>query len=379
MISHFLLPVFFLDLLKHYDALLPPTITRKKRESERKVPIRKRTAPVDMRLSRSRISIQMGAAETQQLLAAQQIAQNPSLAPKNVISPPALAPLPALPTPAAVPPPPPAAATVTSPPLPPPPPPPVLEKARTPPPPPPPPPVLASPPPPPPPLGNQTGDAPPRPSFKEPPPEFDNLPPRPSFKEPPPELDGVPPRPAFADPPPEDSEVSVPPAVSPSSSLPVSPPPPPPATNVIPPTPHKYGGVSGQSSPRKVVSRSPSPPKVGGEASAGGEDIVLGAGKSSISRSGSAQSTGMLGPRLARGPRATPGGGSVQSRVQNLNRNSAGSPPAGATPGSPGVKVNRLSGSPVRRPSSIVGRSAAASFSRRTMASDAEDDVVDKK
>jgi hypothetical protein len=47
------------------------------------------------------------------------------------------------------------------------------------------------------------------------------------------------------------------------------------------------------------------------------------------------------------------------------------------SPGSP--KVNRLSGSPVRRPSSIVGRSAATSLSRRTMASDAEDDVVDKK
>jgi len=35
-------------------------------------------------------------------------------------------------------------------------------------------------------------------------------------------------------------------------------------------------------------------------------------------------------------------------------------------------------GSPVRRPSSIVGRNAT-SFSRRTMASDAEEDVVDKK
>ncbi|KIM44972.1 hypothetical protein M413DRAFT_17839 [Hebeloma cylindrosporum] len=358
--------LFFLDLLKHYDILLPPTISRKKRESERKVPIRKRTAPIDMRLSRSRISMQMGPAETQQLLAAQHIAQNPSLANKNVPSLPAQAPPPAVATPAAVPPPPPAPATVASPPLPPPRPPPVLEKARTPPPPPPPPPVLASPPPPPPPLVNQNSGAPPRPSFKEPPPEFDNLPPRPSFKEPPPELDDVPPRPAFADPPPEDSEGSAAPTVS-SSSLPISPPPPPPATNVIPPT------------PRKVVSRSPSPPKAGADASAGGEDIILGSGKSTISRTGSAQSSGMRGPRFARGARPSPGGGSVQNLVQNLNRNSTGSPPAGATPGSPGVKVNRLSGSPVRRPSSIVGRSAAASFSRRTMASDAEDDVVDKK
>ncbi|PPQ96939.1 LOW QUALITY PROTEIN: hypothetical protein CVT26_005958, partial [Gymnopilus dilepis] len=41
----------------HYDALLPPTIARKKRESERRVPVRKRTAPVDVRLSRSRSSM----------------------------------------------------------------------------------------------------------------------------------------------------------------------------------------------------------------------------------------------------------------------------------------------------------------------------------
>jgi hypothetical protein len=233
--------------------------------------------------------------------------------------------------------------------------------------------VLSSPPPPPPPLGNLS-DAPARPSFKEPPREFDNLPPRPAFKEPPPELDGVPPRPSFADPPPEDSEGPAPSAVS---SSPISPPPPPPpATNVIPPTPQKRGGVPGQSSPRKIVSRSPSPPKSAGEASAGGEDVVLGSGKSSISRSGSAQSNVVRGPRVVRAPPRS-GGGNVSSLVSNLNRNSIGSPPTGTPrPASPGV--NRLSGSPVRRPSSIVGRSAA-SFSRRTMASDAEDDVVEKK
>ncbi|KAF8957472.1 hypothetical protein BDZ97DRAFT_1846365 [Flammula alnicola] len=365
--------LLFLDLLNHYDALLPPTIARKKRESERKVPIRKRTAPVDMRLSRSRISL---GADAQQLLAAQQIAQNPSLANKNVQSPE----LPALPPPSLAPPPDvgsaPVAAPAPAPPapappapapappvaplaassLPPPPPPPVLEKSKTPPPPPPP--VLATPPPPPPPLANQDG-VPSRPSFKEPPPEFDNLPPRPSFKEPPPELDDLPPRPAFADPPPEESETS---ALSSVSSSPVVPPPPPPATNVIPPTPQKRG--SGNSSPSKIASRSPTPPV--------GDDVVLGSGKTTISRSGSAQTGVMRGPRLARGPR----GGSVQNLVQNLNRNSTGSAiPSGPT--SPKA-VNRLSGSPVRRPSSIVGRSAA-SFSRRTMASDAEDDVVDRK
>ncbi|KAF8159691.1 hypothetical protein B0H34DRAFT_796910 [Crassisporium funariophilum] len=378
--------LLFLDLLKNYDALLPPTIVRKKRESERKVPLRKRTAPIDMRLSRSRIS--MGA-DTAQLLAAQQVAQNPSLAPKTVKSPE----LPPLPPPAAVAALPQATTSPVSALLPPPPPP-VLEKSKTPPPPPhppaavlpapavlpaaavlPPPAVLppravtSSPnvPPPPPvlPLSVQQNRNLARPSFKEPPPEFDDLPPRPSFKEPAPEIDDLPPRPSFADPAPEDSEIPV------VSSRPVPPtiPPPPPVTAIIPPTPQKRN--SGYMTPKKLVSRTPSPPI--------DPDVVLGSGKSTISRSGSAQSTTSVtrGPRLARGPRP-PSSGNVSSLVQNLNRTSvSGSPPNSAgVPGSP--KINRLSGSPVRRPSSVVGRSAAA-FSRRTMASDAEDDVVDKK
>ena len=45
-----------MDLVQHYDRLLPPTLTKKKRESERKVPQRKRTAMVDMRMRRSNIS-----------------------------------------------------------------------------------------------------------------------------------------------------------------------------------------------------------------------------------------------------------------------------------------------------------------------------------
>lgn len=45
-----------MDLIKHYDRLLPPTLAKKKRESERKVPQRKRTAMVDMRMRRSNIS-----------------------------------------------------------------------------------------------------------------------------------------------------------------------------------------------------------------------------------------------------------------------------------------------------------------------------------
>ncbi|PPQ65486.1 hypothetical protein CVT26_000126 [Gymnopilus dilepis] len=337
--------LLFLDLLKHYDALLPPTIARKKRESERRVPVRKRTAPVDMRLSRSRIS--MGA-DAQQLLAAQQLAKNPSLTKSPELPtapPPPAAAAPAAPAQQA----PPAASA----PLPPPPPPPAVEEAKIAPPPPPP--VLPTPPPPPPTLPSQP--APPeRPTFKEPPPEFDDVPPRPTFKEPPPEVDDLPPRPTFADPPPEPSDVPAPPGVASS----------PPETKVIPPTPQKRS--TGQTSPNKVASRSPSPPT--------GDDVVLGTGKTTISRTGSGQSGLTRGPRLARGPRAA--GNSVQNMVQNLNRNSVGSSSTSSSPGSP--KVNRFSGggSPVRRPSSVVGRSAAA-FSRRTMASDAEDDVVEKK
>ncbi|KAH7097565.1 hypothetical protein BKA62DRAFT_591337, partial [Auriculariales sp. MPI-PUGE-AT-0066] len=50
--------LFFLDLLKHYTETLPPTITKKKRDSERPVPTKKRTAPIDVRMSRSRLSAQ---------------------------------------------------------------------------------------------------------------------------------------------------------------------------------------------------------------------------------------------------------------------------------------------------------------------------------
>jgi hypothetical protein len=339
--------VLFIDLVKNYDVLLPPTIARKKRESERKVPVRKRTAPVDMRLSRSRISV---GADAKQLLAAQQVAQNPSLV-KTAKSPE----LPPLPPPVL------AASVSVSPTqgpttpvtqLPPPPPPPLIaEKLKTPPPPP----IL-----PPPPVTNVDQGLPARPSFKEPPPEDDHLPPRPSFKEPPPEVDELAPpvtQPADL----LTKELEVP--------IALTPPLPPPTPSIIAAMPQKRFSGSNTPSPSKVTSRSPSPPD---------GDVVLGTGKSNISRSGSAQSTtsaGLRGPRLTRGPR--PPSGNVQSLVQNLNRTSvSGSQPSSANP-SANQRINRLSGSPVRRPSSVVGRSAA--FSRRTMASDAEDDVVDRK
>ena len=318
----------FLDLLKHYDVLLPPTLAQKKRESGRNVPVRKRTALVDMRLSRSRIS--MGA-DTRQLLAAQQIAQNPSLAPKSVKSPELNpVPLPTVVPDVQQPPPPPA----------------LMSKPTIPPPPPA---VVASftPPPPPPPLAASEDRDLYRPKFKDPAPEFDGLPPRPSFKEPPPESDDLPTRPTFTDPALEHFDV------------PLSPPPPPPSTSVIPPTPQKR--ASGHYTPSKIASRSPSPPDNG--------DIVLGSGKSTILRSGSAQSSTMArGQRYTRDARAA-GGSNVQNLVQNLNRTGvSGSPPSS----------HRLSGSPIKRPSSVIGGRSAAALSRRTMVSDTGD-VADKK
>ncbi|KAF8920600.1 hypothetical protein CPB85DRAFT_495616 [Mucidula mucida] len=310
--------LLFIDLLKHYDAILPPTIARKKRESERSIPVRKRTALVDMRQSRNRISV--GGAG--QLYATQQ----------KMLSPELKAPVP---LPAAVPPMP----TVSSPP---PPPPPIREETE---------PIVDAPPPRRAVSSPTQADLPPRPSFKEPAPEpDDDLPPRPSFKEPPPEPadEASPPMPSFVEPPPEDSE-------TPSSGVITSAPGQSPPAEVISPIPAEmrtHVKRTSSISSRSSSPRSPSPR----------EDSP----KSAISRTASG---GVRGPRVTRGPRA-PTGGTVSNMVSNLNRHStAGSPT------SPSAK--RLSGSPSRRPSSVLGRSAA--FSRRTMGSDAEDDVVGKK
>ncbi|KAF9072244.1 hypothetical protein BDP27DRAFT_1320622 [Rhodocollybia butyracea] len=302
--------LLFIDLVKDYDAIIPPTIVRKKRESERKIPLRKRTAPMDMRIHRSRLSTGVDA---KQLLAAQHAAQNPAGRTK---SPPPVPPMPSIPAPPPIlspqpiaPPPPPPPAVVSTPP-----PPPAI----------PPPPPLASAPP--------ANDAPPRPSFKTPPPEDDDLPPRPFS-----------PRPQFAEPPaePESSPVPSPPAVTPPTPQPVV------KANV-----HRTNSSRTASpSSARMTSRSPSP-----------ADHSLSAAKSTVTRTSSG---GLRGPRIARGPRAL---GSA-----NANRTSVvGSPTA--SPTSPSQK--RLSGGGGSRPSSVLGRSSA--FSRRTMASDAEDDVVDK-
>ncbi|RXW21346.1 hypothetical protein EST38_g4494 [Candolleomyces aberdarensis] len=230
-------------------------------------------------------------------------------------------------------------------------------------------------------------------AFKEPPPEESSAPPRPNFKEPPPEKESEEEsseeetdsdeEETDSDEEEEEEESSSAPApkapAAPAAKAPlVPPPPPPPLTTVIPPTPNKalvHGSGATSSSPSRnefTESRSPSPSV--------NEDVVLGTGKATIRRAGSGDSQrGSIsgggitrGPRIAKGPRAP--SGSVSNMVQSLNRQSmSGSP----TPGAPRTP-NRLPGSPVKRPSSVVGRTAA-SFQRRTMASDAEDDVVDRR
>lgn len=350
--------VLFIDLVQKYAQILPPTIAKKKRDSERKVPVRKRTRPMDMRMSRSRIS---EGADLQEL-AAQQLAQR-GIRAKSPPPVPALPPLAAKPSPA------PAensasspTITVTSEPE-------VAPQSPQVPEIPPPPPLAASPEPapldyskipPPPPLAPTSAPSPPAPvvsadpsqippRFKSPPPEDDDLPPRPQFKEPPPEEPDTPPSPqhaveeheplpmpSFAEPPPEPES-------------------PPPAT--ISPRP----GYGRPTSPRTgpTTSRDASPSQV------------------SLSRRSSATIApgGARGPRsLARGPRAN--NGSVSNIVNNLNRNSVGG--AGiARPESPGSPAQARS--PSRPTASHVKRSSAnrtSMFERRTMASDAEEDII---
>ncbi|KAI0073278.1 hypothetical protein K474DRAFT_1666835 [Panus rudis PR-1116 ss-1] len=391
--------LLFIDLLQKYDDILPPTLTRKKRESERKVPVRRRTRPVDMRMSRSRISAGMDLKE----LHAQQMAQRgirsskspppvPPMPPMpqlpvpetNVIPPtPAVAetpgsatslteepgsiheepedialgdnrtpvataaPLPSVPAPApaVAPSPPPAAPAV-------PPPPPVATTAKTPPPPA----AFANVPPPPPlpPTNNANTDVPPR--FKSPPPETDDhLPPRPQFKEPPPELpeEGELPMPNFP------ATTNVPPSFVDPPPEPLTPP----ATSGSPPT--SAGSPTFSSS-----SRTMSPPKAPSR-------------KGSVSsRSGSpnkAQAEAAARVRQSRvgGPRVTGGNGSVGSMVKNLNnRSSISGPPR---PASPASSANGRSSSSTRPTNTHAKRSSAnrASFlERRTMASDAEDEII---
>ncbi|KIY52956.1 hypothetical protein FISHEDRAFT_63600 [Fistulina hepatica ATCC 64428] len=346
--------LLFIDLVKHYSAILPPTIECKKRESVRKIPLRKRTLLVDARQSRSKISVGGSRVE----LAAMGLpvaARDKNPPPPRKESTPPLPPLPE-------------AVTATK-----------TEETVS--------------------LSPQSAfkepapyidDAPPRPMFKEPLPDGDDLPRRPAFKEPPPELDDLPPRPMFKDPPPEldDAAPPMPKFVDPpseDSDTPGLPPPSPhsatsPSTNIVPPTPTKQETErSLQSSPNSPTSS---------------EDKPLNPGRATISRvtSGGVR---VLRPSGGRHPRAG-GGGSVSSMVQQINQNTTTSSPVSPTHlkrSSRAISPDKLPGGATRltrgskgstkrfsgtssngsgsRPSSVLGRSSA--FARRTMASDAED------
>ena len=324
--------MLFLDLLKNYDNILPPTIARKQHESERRVPVRKRTAPVDMRMSRSKISV---GGPTRELLAAQEAAQK--LAPKSDIAPSTLL-----------------SATKTEEPV-----------------------VVATEPEsietsPSEPTTQEDEDeddtVPPRPVFREPPPETDDMPPRPTFREPPPEVDDAPPRPTFVSPPASPPAAEEKPAPSPAVAV----------TPATPQNPIKLirrNSAFRSGSPSPVQARSPSPSiTAGGESTA--EDQPLTHAKSGLSRHTSGQAV-IRGPRLSRGPRV-PQGGSVSGKIAAFNNRSAAASP----PPSPGYK--RLSGGTSRLSANAgadskrgIGRTPGG-LSRRTMASDAEDEVVDK-
>ncbi|KAF9245227.1 hypothetical protein BU15DRAFT_41061 [Melanogaster broomeanus] len=312
--------LLFLDLLKNYDNILPPTIAKKKRESERRLPVRKRTAPIDMRMSRGKISV---GAPSRELLAAQQAAQKlaASQSPNSTT---AVA-TPHEPT------------FVTSEPE-------SIEELPVP--------VSYAPVP-----AVQEYDSVPRPAFKEPPPELDDTPPRPTFKEPPPEVDEAPhAQPTFVSPP------ASPPVTAQKTEKTESSP----AVAVTPATPQNpikslrrnSALRSGSSSP----GRSPSP-SMGAGSESGVDEQPLTSGKSGLSRHTSGQAgQAVRGPRLSRGPRA-PAAPAASSGYKRLS----GGP-------RPTSMLSTNGGGELRR---NLGRAPGA-LSRRTMASDAEDDVVEK-
>lgn len=355
--------VLVIDLLQHFTEILPPTIARKKRESDRKVPIRKRTAPVDLRLSRSRLSVGI---DPHELLEAQMVAKNPAM--KRAASP--APPLPPLPTSdpepptQAVPRPPPVQNTAATmpqipppPPVIPPPPPlnqPVVTPLNIPPPPPlniPPPPPLVAPravaPAPPPPVIPVESPPPPRPNFREPSPEVDSAPPMPRFKSPPPE---------------SEDERFVPPTSNEAAASPIT---------VAPPTPRLDGMSPASNAPSQM-----SPLSDPASATMSPSDERPGA---SLTRSGSNEASRLRGPRtgLSRGPR--PVSQSVASISANFNRMSGpNSPATGRAPSPGGASLHRAnksslsgirSGSPVNphdyEPKRRGGRAQAGAFSRK--------------
>ncbi|CAL1714693.1 unnamed protein product [Somion occarium] len=318
--------LLFIDLLKKYDQILPPTIVKKKRESERKVPVRRRTRPVDMRMSRSRIS---AGADLKELAAAQ-------MAHRGLRSPPPVPPLPAIPNvpetniipptpavaetpmvgamtaepetlheepediaihdqgnPEATPAPEPEPVSVSAPAVPPPPP---ITNAV------PPPPALPISVPPPPPLPQST-EIPP--TFKEPPPEVDeDLPPRPTFKEPPPETE-------------ETHELPMPNFPEPRSASP-----PLPMPSFVDPPEEPLTPPAGQSSPSPFTSTSPksrSPPPRKPPSRAGSISSRSTSPSKADAQAQAAAAARVRGPRTTGGPRA-PGGGVAGGSVGNMAR-----------------------------------------------------------
>ncbi|KAI0352312.1 hypothetical protein OH77DRAFT_1428605 [Trametes cingulata] len=379
--------LLFIDLLSKYDAILPPALTKKKRESERKVPVRRRTRPVDMRMSRSRISAGADLKE----LHAQQLAQrgirvtkSPPPVPHVTAPTPehthALPQVPESPRPmteepeglegheapaqltaepeelSAIPPPPKTEPGDI-----------VLEDKRTPPAPEPAPSAQvdysAIPPPPPIPTKSPAPPAQPaHPVFKDPPPETfedeSDVPPRPQFKEPPsePESPPAPPRPArFVEPPVEDE----------------SPAPTPPPT-AVPPSIRRSVTPRGVVTPPSGGSRSPSPVKPGSPSSPGSRS----GGATPTSATAPDSAARLRGPRIARGPRPV----SALNRQSLVRPSSPGSPPPGSN-GFPtsgggaagGANLKRAGSRTMSKRSSI---SRVSELSRRTMASDAEDEVL---
>lgn len=67
-------PLFLADLINHYSSVFPPLLEKKKAESDRVMPVRKRTVLVDQRISRSRLSAET---DPRELVEHQHALQNP--------------------------------------------------------------------------------------------------------------------------------------------------------------------------------------------------------------------------------------------------------------------------------------------------------------
>ncbi|KZV71565.1 hypothetical protein PENSPDRAFT_734057 [Peniophora sp. CONT] len=372
--------MFFIDLVDLYKDLIPPVIAKKKNETERRMPIRKRTAPVDLRMSRSRMSVGTEARDwlAQQRLSGKIPAPVPPVPKLATPVPPAAsttsaesAPIPAPkePEPKS------ASEAVSSP-----------SRSE---------PSAASPaqespsaPAPPvaqpasPPAKPTSPNVPAPPAFKEPAPEVEDQPSRPSFREPSPEKDDQPPRPSFREPPPEpDDQPPRPPAFREPDLSDVTPVPrpnfaePPPETEDEPARdPSVFSSRQGSlsptrsGSPRLTVKSPISPTSERSPSPLRNQDAPLSTGKANLGRSGSNEgaSRAIRGPRGSRPPR-TGGGGSVSQMVSSLNNRQS----VTEAPRSPRRPLSAVSDN---KRSSLTG--TRGSLARRTMDSDAEDNVV---